>query len=124
MGRNIRYGNQPKMFKEHQVVLGDISKKYEEHSRLKKMVAQLQWDMKEFESVCKGGVLASKDGNGKPMYTNAEGRANAVESMLRANVGYNENRTVLDETLDQLIEVENEVKMLKHRLHFFESWSK
>ena len=119
----IRYGNQNKMFREHQKTLDSISKKYLEHSRLKKMANQLEWDISETESIVKANVLKQVDSLSKPLYKNVESRNSAIESDLRINSEYNKLREMLDDAKDQLVDVDNDIKMAKHKLKFFEEWS-
>ena len=116
----VVYGNKNKLFREHQKTLEIISKKYEEHTRLKTMSNQIKWDMDEIASISRSGVINSKTVDGKPMHKNAEERNTALGGILRAHAEYNRLREMRDTTEDQLIGVDNDIKMLRLKLHFYE----
>jgi len=116
----IRYGDKHKMFREHQKTLETIGKKYEEYSRLKKMISQNLWDMEEMENTFKVAVNNSVDKDGKPMHKNAEARSSAIVLLIRSDERYNKIRTINSDIEDQLIDIDNDIKLLKHKLHFFE----
>jgi len=120
----IRYGNINKMFKGHQQVLESIGKKYEEHSRLKQMTAQNEWDMGELENNFKLAVISSLDSDGKPLHKNEQSRKVAVETLLRGDPEYNRLRVLNDDTNDQLVAVDDELSKLKHQLKFYETWGR
>lgn len=117
----IGFGNPRAIFKKHQEALILYELRIEESSRLKKMANQFKYDMDQLEGKYRSEVNNELDvTTGKFMYTNAASRADEVASRLRGNVSYQEQRGMLEDTEDQLLQTVGELDVLKRKLRFFE----